>query len=81
MIETKFLRASSWLQEACIYPFTAAIVLGQTSSLTFNPTVSRWDRLMIFAGLNVAALALFVIAVALMLTPVGLTVPRKFAIL
>ncbi|OQO12073.1 hypothetical protein B0A48_02712 [Cryoendolithus antarcticus] len=41
--------------------------------------LSRWDRLLVFGGLNVAALALFVICFTLF--PVLAVVPRKFAIL
>lgn len=42
-------------------------------------TVSRWDRLLIFGGCNLAALACFVICFALF--PVLSLKPRKFAIL
>jgi hypothetical protein len=41
--------------------------------------VSRWDRLLIFGGLNLAAVALFVVAFTLM--PVLALKPRKFVIL
>ena len=41
--------------------------------------VSRWDRLLIFGGCNLAALACFVICFALF--PVLSLKPRKFAIL
>ena len=42
-------------------------------------TVSRWDRLLVFGGCNLAALACFVICFALF--PVLSLKPRKFAIL
>lgn len=48
------------------------------SVLTRLP-VSRWDRILLFAALNLAALAMFVICFALM--PVLSLKPRKFAIL
>ncbi|KAK4991814.1 Protein transport protein sft2 [Elasticomyces elasticus] len=41
--------------------------------------VSRWDRLLVFGGLNLAALALFVVCFTLM--PILLLRSRKFAIL
>jgi len=41
--------------------------------------LSRWDRLLIFAGLNLGALALFVICFTLF--PIVALRPRKFAIL
>jgi len=41
--------------------------------------LSRWDRLLIFGGLNLAAVALFVVAFTLM--PVLALKPRKFVIL
>ncbi|KAF1937058.1 SFT2-domain-containing protein [Clathrospora elynae] len=43
--------------------------------------LSRWDRLLVFGGLLIAALALFTTCVALMFTPVIIVRPRKFAIL
>ncbi|KAF2460879.1 Got1/Sft2-like family-domain-containing protein [Lineolata rhizophorae] len=43
--------------------------------------LSRWDRLLIFGGLNLAALALFVTCFVLMPTGVFALRPRKFAIL
>jgi hypothetical protein len=43
------------------------------------PTVSRWDRLLIFGGCNLGALACFVLCFALL--PVMVAKPRKFAIL
>lgn len=43
--------------------------------------VSRWDRLLVFGGLNLAALAMFATCFALMFTPIFLVKPRKFAIL
>lgn len=42
-------------------------------------TVSRWDRLLIFGGLQLAAIALFVVCFTLL--PVLSLRPRKFAIL
>lgn len=44
-----------------------------------DKTVSRWDRMLIFGGCNLAALACFVICFALF--PVLSLKPRKFAIL
>ncbi|KAL2353931.1 Got1/Sft2-like family-domain-containing protein [Cryomyces antarcticus] len=41
--------------------------------------LSRWDRLLVFGGLNLAALALFVVCFAIM--PALALRPRKFAIL
>ncbi|GAB7355737.1 hypothetical protein MBLNU459_g6429t1 [Dothideomycetes sp. NU459] len=41
--------------------------------------LSRWDRLLVFGGLNLAALALFVVCFTLM--PILSLKPRKFAIL
>ncbi|KAB2568732.1 Vesicle transport protein Got1/SFT2-like protein [Lasiodiplodia theobromae] len=43
--------------------------------------LSRWDRMLIFGGLNLAAAAMFVVCFALMPTGVFLLKPRKFAIL
>ncbi|KAF4306805.1 Vesicle transport protein Got1/SFT2-like protein [Botryosphaeria dothidea] len=43
--------------------------------------LSRWDKLLIFGGLNLAAAAMFVVCFALMPTGVFLLKPRKFAIL
>lgn len=43
--------------------------------------LSRWDRLLIFGGFNLAAAALFAICIGLMFTGVGVLAPRKFAIL
>ncbi|KAF2131292.1 SFT2-domain-containing protein [Dothidotthia symphoricarpi CBS 119687] len=43
--------------------------------------LSRWDRLLVFGGLLLAALALFATCVGLMFTPVFIVRPRKFAIL
>jgi len=43
--------------------------------------LSRWDRLLVFGGLNLAALALFVTCFALFPTGIFLVKPRKFAIL
>lgn len=41
--------------------------------------VSRWDRILLFGGLNLAAIALFVVCFTLL--PLLATRPRKFAIL
>ncbi|KAF2240533.1 SFT2-domain-containing protein [Trematosphaeria pertusa] len=43
--------------------------------------LSRWDRMLVFGGLMLAALAMFATCFALMFTPVFLVKPRKFAIL
>ncbi|KAF2145548.1 uncharacterized protein K452DRAFT_283902 [Aplosporella prunicola CBS 121167] len=43
--------------------------------------LSRWDRMLVFGGLNLAAVAMFVTCFALMPTGVFLLKPRKFAIL
>jgi hypothetical protein len=43
--------------------------------------VSRWDRLLVFGGLNVTAAILFVVCLSLLPTPVFVTAPRKFAVL
>lgn len=43
--------------------------------------LSRWDRLLVFGGLMLAALAMFATCFALMFTPVFIVRPRKFAIL
>ncbi|EON61487.1 hypothetical protein W97_00702 [Coniosporium apollinis CBS 100218] len=43
--------------------------------------LSRWDRLLVFGGLNLAALAMFATCFALMPTGVFVLKPRKFAIL
>ncbi|EKG19178.1 Vesicle transport protein Got1/SFT2-like protein [Macrophomina phaseolina MS6] len=43
--------------------------------------LSRWDKLLIFGGLNLAAAAMFVVCFALMPTGVFLLKPRKFAVL
>ncbi|USP74602.1 hypothetical protein yc1106_01876 [Curvularia clavata] len=42
--------------------------------------LSRWDRLLVFGGLLLAALAMFATCIGLMFTPVFLVRPRKFAI-
>ncbi|OWY55795.1 SFT2-like protein [Alternaria alternata] len=42
--------------------------------------LSRWDRLLVFGGLLLAALAMFATCIGLMFTPVFLLRPRKFAI-
>ena len=47
--------------------------------LTAASTVSRWDRLLVFGGLNLAAIALFVVCFTLL--PILSLRPRKFAIL
>ncbi|KAF2804866.1 SFT2-domain-containing protein [Mytilinidion resinicola] len=43
--------------------------------------LSRWDRLLVFGGLNLAAAAMFATCFALMFTPLFIVKPRKFAIL
>ncbi|KAF1364616.1 SFT2-domain-containing protein [Lizonia empirigonia] len=43
--------------------------------------LSRWDRLLVFGGLLLAALAMFATCIGLMFTPVFIVRPRKFAIL
>ncbi|KAF2401268.1 SFT2-domain-containing protein [Trichodelitschia bisporula] len=43
--------------------------------------LTRWDRLLLFGGLNLAAAVMFVICFALMPTGVFILKPRKFAIL
>ncbi|KAF2866683.1 Got1/Sft2-like family-domain-containing protein [Massariosphaeria phaeospora] len=43
--------------------------------------LSRWDRMLVFGGLMLAALALFATCFALMFTPVFMLRPQKFAIL
>lgn len=48
-------------------------------ALGLIPTVSRWDRLLIFTACNLGALACFVICFALF--PVLSLKPRKFVIL
>lgn len=41
--------------------------------------VSRWDRLLVFGGFNLAALACFILC--FVLWPILFPTPRKFAIL
>ncbi|XPS75306.1 protein transport protein sft2 [Ascochyta lentis] len=43
--------------------------------------LSRWDRLLVFGGLLLAALAMFATCIGLMFTPIFIVKPRKFAIL
>jgi len=43
--------------------------------------LSRWDRILLFGGLNITAAILFVVCLSLLPTPVFLATPRKFAIL
>jgi hypothetical protein len=43
--------------------------------------VSRWDRLLLFGGLIVAAAVMFVIAFALVPTGIFILKPRKFVVL
>jgi len=43
--------------------------------------VSRWDRLLLFGGLILGALVMFVIAFALIPTGVFVLKPRKFVVL
>ncbi|EGX96458.1 Golgi traffic protein SFT2 [Cordyceps militaris CM01] len=49
------------------------------SQLTLYVIVSRWDRLLVFAACNIAALACFVICFTLF--PIVATRPRKFVLL
>jgi hypothetical protein len=70
----------------CIYDMWCGfnlLVLLQIKSwrLTFKfpYSVSRWDRLLLFAGFNLGALACFVICFALF--PYLIVLPTKFAIL
>jgi hypothetical protein len=44
-----------------------------------STAVSRWDRMLIFGGCNLAALACFVVCFALF--PILFATPRKFAVL
>ncbi|KAF2003338.1 SFT2-domain-containing protein [Amniculicola lignicola CBS 123094] len=43
--------------------------------------LSRWDRLLVFGGLMLAAVAMFATCIGLMFTPIFIVKPRKFAIL
>ncbi|KAK3203802.1 hypothetical protein GRF29_106g682450 [Pseudopithomyces chartarum] len=43
--------------------------------------LSRWDRMLIFGGLMLAAVVLFATSIGLMFTPIFLVNPGKFAIL
>ncbi|KAF2842504.1 SFT2-domain-containing protein [Patellaria atrata CBS 101060] len=43
--------------------------------------LSRWDRLLVFAAFNLAALAMFVTCFGLMFTPLFIARPSKFAVL
>ncbi|KAH6614855.1 Got1/Sft2-like family-domain-containing protein [Boeremia exigua] len=43
--------------------------------------LSRWDRLLVFGGLLLAAAAMFATCIGLMFTPIFIVKPRKFAIL
>jgi hypothetical protein len=43
--------------------------------------VSRWDRLLLFGGLMIAAVVMFVIAFALVPTGIFILKPRKFVVL
>jgi hypothetical protein len=51
------------------------------ASFADNSAVSRWDRLLVFGGLNITAAILFVVCLSLLPTPVFVTAPRKFAVL
>lgn len=55
------------------------IISFQGSYANYCRTVSRWDRLLVFGGLNLAAVALFVVCFTLL--PILSLRPRKFAIL
>lgn len=57
--------------------------LNVNGSLTVarSPIVSRWDRLLIFGALNLAAIVLFVVCFALLPTPIFVINPRKFVVL
>lgn len=66
---TKHLR---WLNLVPNYPELSR-------RLTLWCIVSRWDRLLIFGGCNIGALACFVIVFALW--PIMMAKPKKFAIL
>lgn len=54
-------------------------ILSRDSRLTSRTVVSRWDRLLVFGGCNLAALACFVIC--FVLSPALALKPRKFATL
>ncbi|KAI8941456.1 hypothetical protein NX059_002676 [Plenodomus lindquistii] len=43
--------------------------------------LSRWDRLLVFGGLLLAAAAMFATSIGIMFTPLFIVKPRKFAIL
>jgi len=43
--------------------------------------VSRWDRLLIFGALNLAAIVMFIICFALMPTGIFVIKPQKFVVL
>lgn len=72
-----------FMHEACMLPRfrTYKIVEGALHTANRALTVSRWDRLLVFGGLNLAALAMFATCFALMPTGVFVLKPRKFAIL
>lgn len=53
----------------------------KTCGATDSSLVSRWDRMLIFGGLNLAALALFVVCFVLLPTGVFILKPQKFVIL
>jgi hypothetical protein len=52
-----------------------------TNEYSFYLPVSRWDRLLLFGGLNLAAAAMFIIGFVLVPTGVFLIKPRKFVVL
>ncbi|ORY02378.1 Got1/Sft2-like family-domain-containing protein [Clohesyomyces aquaticus] len=43
--------------------------------------LSRWDRLLVFGGLNLAAAALFAVGIGLLFTGIAVLRPRKFVVL
>jgi hypothetical protein len=53
---------------------------GAFTDILFS-SVSRWDRLLLFGGLNLAAAAMFIIGIVLVPTGVFLIKPRKFVVL
>lgn len=52
-----------------------------TDTFARSLLVSRWDRLLVFGGLNLAALALFVTCFVLLPTGIFVLRPSKFVIL
>ncbi|KAF9695816.1 hypothetical protein EKO04_006209 [Ascochyta lentis] len=64
-----------------LYPANATTTRGGPGDGLSRPIVSRWDRLLVFGGLLLAALAMFATCIGLMFTPIFIVKPRKFAIL